>query len=145
MSGGLHGRHAAVTGRWEKDGPPAGCFPDFGWRCIPACAVRDGSMRSASLGDGPGRVKQKCGAGTRSGQDQERMNKMDRMGIMSAAGHNAPRNFDAPGNSIRVMDCAGRAPASRPAGISHARTSRELFGAVARTQAAWRYASRRSP
>ena len=53
------------------------------------------------------------------------------------AGHNAPRNCDAPGNSVRVMDCAGKAPAATA--LSHARAGRELLRTVARTKAAWRF------
>jgi hypothetical protein len=56
---------------------------------------------------------------------------------LPAAVHDAPRNPDAPGNPIRVMDCAGRAPAATA--LSPARASRELLSVVARTKAAWRF------
>ena len=49
------------------------------------------------------------------------------------------RNSDAPGNSIGVMYCVGKAPASRRVGISHARARREFLKTVARTKAAWRF------
>jgi len=57
--------------------------------------------------------------------------------------HDASRNYEPPGKSVRVMDCAGRAPAATA--LSPARASRELLSTVARTKAAWRFASRRSP
>jgi hypothetical protein len=60
-----------------------------------------------------------------------------------AAVHDAPSNYDTPGKSVPVMDCAGKAPAATA--LSHARTGRELLGTVVRTKAAWRSASRRSP
>ena len=55
---------------------------------------------------------------------------------LPAAVHDVPRNFDVPGNSVRVMDCAGKAPAATA--LSDARGSCELLSTVARTEARWR-------
>jgi hypothetical protein len=57
--------------------------------------------------------------------------------------HDAAHNPDAPAKPIRVMDCAGKAPAATA--LSPARPSRELLRTVARTKTAWHYASRRAP
>jgi hypothetical protein len=48
-----------------------------------------------------------------------------------------PRILDTPGNSVRVLDCAGKAPAATA--LSDARSGRELLRIVARTKAAWRF------
>jgi len=54
-----------------------------------------------------------------------------------------PRHHAAPGNPVRVMDCAGKAPAATA--LSPARASRELLQTGARTKAASCSASRRPP
>jgi hypothetical protein len=56
------------------------------------------------------------------------------MAALPAAVHDAPRNDDAPGKPIHVMDCAGKAPAATA--LSPARERHELLSTVARTKAA---------
>jgi hypothetical protein len=52
---------------------------------------------------------------------------------LPAAVHDAPRHSDAPGKSVRVLDCAGKAPAATA--LSRARADRKHLRPIARAKA----------